>query len=110
VHVSSVNMADGRVDAVTVALANNGGKDGSPGPLIAQSVDLLVVQPGRAPKPKMLAAMQLSTSAPWTYGSFTLATASGLAQKRLMAKTGDSLIVSVHYDRGGSREITYLLR
>jgi hypothetical protein len=110
VHVSSVNMADGRVDTVTVVLANNGGKDGSPGPQIARSVDLLVVQPGRVPKPKMLASMQLSTGFPWTHGSFTLATASGLAQMQLTAKTGDSLIVSVHYNGGGSREITYLVR
>jgi hypothetical protein len=110
VHVSSVNMADGRVDAVTVVLANNGGKDGNPGPRVARSVNLLLVQTEHVSKPITLASMKLSTRSPWTHGSFTLATSSGLAQKRLTAKAGDSLIISVHYCGGGSREITYLVR
>ncbi len=110
VHISSVNMADGRVDAVTVVLGSNGGKDGSPGPPVAQSVNLLVMQTERVPRAMMLARMKLSTKSSWTHGSFTLATASGLAQKGLTAKTGDSLFISVHYDKGGSREIKYLVR
>ena len=110
VHVASIKMAKGKVDTVTVALASNGGKDGSPGPQVARSVDLFVAHSGRVPKPKKLATMRLSTSTRWTHGSFTLATASGLAQRRLTAKTGDTLIISVHYDGGASREITYLLR
>ena len=110
VHVSSITLADGRVDKMTVALGSNGGQNGTPGPQVASSVDLLVILPGGTPIPSLLASMQLSTSAPWTYGSFTLATVSDLAQKQFTAKAGDLLIILVHYDGGGFREIYYPVR
>jgi hypothetical protein len=109
VHVSSITMANGRVDSVTVALGSNGGMNGSPGPEVPSSVELLV-QPTRFSIPSMLASMQVSTSAPWTYGSFSLATASGLAQQKIAAPPGSLLIVRVQYQDGSIQQIAYAVR
>lgn len=109
VHVSSTTRIGGILDSVTVALASNGGKDGKPAPYIARSADLMVAGPGQAHRAKTLAKMKLSTTSPWTNGSFTLATASHLSHRRLKVKAGDSLEILVHYQGGATREISYMV-
>lgn len=107
VHVSLVKMVDKRVDAVSVAVASGGSNHSTSKSPVVRSVDLYAIVAGRGDKPKMLTAMRLSTESPWTGGSFTLATASGLTQNPLTAKTGDSLLISVHYDGGEMRNFRY---
>lgn len=107
VHVSSITKIGERLEDITVALASNGEKDGTPGPYIARSVDLLLGRPGQAHGPEMLARMKLVTTSPWAHGSFTLATASGLSHGRYAAKAGDSLTILVHYEGGATLEIKY---
>ncbi|TDE10951.1 glycoside hydrolase family 5 protein [Jiangella asiatica] len=106
VHVASVGMSGGSVDAVTVAMADTGSDDGASGPLEVRSVLLLVQQAGTG-RTTAVTSMSLDTTEPWANGSLTLATASGLADRRIAASSGDVLIVRVRYSGGESREIAY---
>ncbi len=106
VHVASVDMSGGSVDAVTVALADTGSDDGTSGPLEARSVLLLVQQAGTA-RTTAMTSMSLDTTEPWANGSFTIATAADLADRRITAEPGDVLVVRVRYAGGEDSEITY---
>ncbi|TDD67513.1 hypothetical protein E1262_18850 [Jiangella aurantiaca] len=106
IKVGSVTMSDGAVDAVSVAIADNGSDDGSAGPLQARSV-LLLVQKAGSTRSSALTSMSLDTTFAWTNGSFTIATASGLADRRIAAEAGDVLIVRVRYGDGTGDEISY---
>lgn len=107
VHVTAIKMTNGRVDAVTVALGSNGGRDSIPRPYIAQSVDLLRMDLGKGHSSELRTKMKLSSNSAWTHGSFTLATASGLSHGRLIVKAGGSLTILGHYEGGITRQITH---
>jgi hypothetical protein len=96
VDVSSITKSSGAVDAVTVALAQNGSQDGTVPPLVVSGVNLLVWK-AQATTPVWVAKMAVTTSAPWTNGSFNVATASGLASLSPTAVSGDTLVLRVRY-------------
>jgi|GEM_PF-2136107 len=109
VDVSSIAIRRDRLDRFRVVLASNGGQNGVPGPYIARSVEWFISRPGQADIPKILTKMQLSTTAPWPNGSFTVATASGLAHRYQNVKAGDVLHIIVHYEGSTTRQISYVL-
>jgi Cellulase (glycosyl hydrolase family 5) len=96
VDVSSITRSAGVVDAVRLAMGQNGSQDGGIAPQVVSSVNLLVQQAGSG-TPVWVARMTVSTSAPWTNGSLSIATASGLASISPTAGSGDVLVFRVRY-------------
>lgn len=100
VHVSDLTMdhngSDSSLEAVTLALADNGTRDCTTGPQIARSVQILV-RDRRTHQVKPLTVTQLARSSPWTCGSYTMATASDLEHRPATAHAGDTLIFRVYY-------------
>lgn len=96
VDVSSISKQGSSVDGVALALADDGSQDQSVGPKVVQDVSVLVKKAGSAGSTQV-ATMSVTTSSPWTNGSYSTATVSGLAADTPAAVSGDTLIFQVHY-------------